>query len=272
MSFVLSYSNHYVPDMSEFSSQSSSRPRGFLGLPLELREEIYFRLLLFNDDVDVQFLKFKADRGMMPNWRDHKQQTLRGGMEYVVPKKTGILCASQQIGQEALNILYGFNTFIIRVHGGAHDKLHKFGASNIQRIRFLKLVAQPMGVCYPVPIKFDSLIWDSLLTDLIQFSLIVQQPLQARGYHGISSLEKEIRIWVTWLTPILRYLAGNIPERTTVGVDDNDLVETDGLMREFFRFGYAKVQTEIGDKIFKRSLLSMEPECCEINKDMVILD
>ena len=77
--------------MSEFLSQSSSRPRGFLGLPLELREEISFRLLLFNDDVDVQFHKFKADGRMMPNWQNYKQQALRGGMEYVVPKKTGIL-------------------------------------------------------------------------------------------------------------------------------------------------------------------------------------
>ncbi|KAI2616662.1 hypothetical protein GGS26DRAFT_442817 [Hypomontagnella submonticulosa] len=256
--------------MLDISSESGTQPRGFLGLPLEIREEIYFRLLLFHDDVDVQFLNFKADRLMAPKRENLEQQGLHGDMKYVAPKKTGILGVSQQISDEALNVLYGFNVFIIRVHGGAHDKLRKFGTSNIRRIRFLKLVAQPMGVWYPEPIKFDSLVWDSLLTDLIQFSLIAQQPLQARGYHEISGLEEEIRVWVTWLGPILRYLAGNIPERITVGVDDNDLVETDGLMRRFFRFGYEKVQTEIGDKIFKRSMLSTEPECYGMDKSVIL--
>jgi len=62
-------------------------------------------------------------------------------MEDIIPKKkTGILSVLRQISEEALNVLYGRNLFIITVHGGAHDKLLEFGTTKIWRIRYSRLI------------------------------------------------------------------------------------------------------------------------------------
>jgi len=107
-------------------------------------------------------------------------------MEDIVPKrKTGIFSVSRQISEEALNVLYGRNLFIVLVHGGAHKNLLKFGTADIRRIRYLRLVAQPMGICFPEPMKFDSQLWIPLLTDLSQLCLVAQQPIQAGAYYNV---------------------------------------------------------------------------------------
>lgn len=63
----------------------------------------------------------------MSMWEDPERLAFFDDMEDIVPKrKTGILSVSRQISEEALNVLYGRNLFIVTVHGGAHDKLLKF--------------------------------------------------------------------------------------------------------------------------------------------------
>jgi hypothetical protein len=219
---------------------------------------IYFPLLV-RSAVHVQDLNFRVDPWIRSMWEEPEQLDLFDDMEDIFPKRTtGILSVSRQISEEALNVLYGRNLFIVLVHGGAHDKLLKFGTANIQRIRHLRLVAQPMGICYPEPMKFDSRLWAPLLTNLRQLCLVVQQPLRARGYYNAPSLEEDMREWVAWLEPILRYLAENITKTTIVGIDDNDLVKTGELVQKCFPSGYEKVQTVTGDKIFMRGEFSWE--------------
>jgi hypothetical protein len=53
--------------MPESSSQCGSQPSGFLRLPLEVREEIYFHLLL-RSAVLVQYLEFEVDPWIMSMW------------------------------------------------------------------------------------------------------------------------------------------------------------------------------------------------------------
>jgi len=115
-----------------------------------------------------------------------------------------------------------------------------------------------MGIFSPEPMKFNSQLWIPLFTDLSQFCLVAQQPLQAGGYYNAPSLEDDMREWVAWLEPILRYLAQNITETIIVGIDDNNLVETGEVVQKCFRSGYTKVQTVAGDRIFKRGMFSWE--------------
>lgn len=231
--------------------QCGSKPSGFFCLPLEIREKIYFHLLP-QSAISVQYLNFKVDPWIRSLWEDPERQgTFR-------KRKTGILSVSRQISEEALNVLYGRNLFIVLVHGGAHNKLLKFGIANIRRIRYLRLVAQPMGIWFPTPVQFDSQLWIPLLTDLSQLCLVLQQPLQARGYYDAPSLEEDMQKWIAWLEPMLRYLARNISDKTIVGVDDNELVETGDVIQKHFHSGYKRVHTVTGDRIFQRGMFSRE--------------
>lgn len=194
-------------------------------------------------------------------WDQPEQLTLFEAMEdtsIYLKRKTGILSVCRQISEEALNVLYGCNLFILYIHGGAQDKLIKFGTANLQRIRHLRLVAQPMGVSYPETLKIDRQLWVPLLADLISLSLVAQQPLQARGYYNAPSLEDEMRDWVAWLEPILQYLAKNLARKTLLEVDHNDLAETSQLVQKFFPSGYHRAQTVTGDRIFMRGEYALE--------------
>ena len=178
--------------------------------------------------------------------------------DVILKRRTGILSVSRQISEEALNVLYGRNRFSVCVHGGGHGKLLNFGIANLRRIRYLELVAQPMGICFPEPLKLDSQLWVPLLTDLSQLYLVAQQPLRAGGYYNAPSLEEDMQKWVAWLEPFLRYLVQNITAATIVRIDDNNLAETGKVVQACFRPGYEKVQTVSGDRIFKRGMFSWE--------------
>lgn len=239
-------------------SQNDRQPSGFLRLPRELRDKIY-SLLLVGDPIHVQHLQFGKDSWTKSIWKKPERLNFPSHMDWYLPKtKTGILGVSKLISEEALDILYGRHIFTVSVHGGAHRKLLNFGITNLRRIRCVRLVAQPMGVCYPDTLKIDPLFWRPLLTDLNRLSLVVQQPLRAGGYYNAPSLEEDMREWVTWLEPILQYLAGYITKTTIVEVDDNNLMETSQLVHKYFPPGYQKARTVTGDRIFMRGHFSLE--------------
>ncbi|KAI8960302.1 hypothetical protein F5Y11DRAFT_330460 [Daldinia sp. FL1419] len=234
----------------------------FLRLPLEIREEIYLQLLLFGDDVDVQSLTLDFDRWIKSMWDDGPESVFCGSGNATAPlRRTSILRVSRQVSEEALNVLYQRNIFVIHTHADSHDKFLQFGTANIRRIRSLRLVAHPQELGYMEPFQFDPRIWGPLLTDLAHLSLVLQQPWKSRRHCDSTDrdetfqnrLEEDLRKWLVWLEPILQFFAGNISEKTTVSIDDNELAETSEIVHKCFRSGYQRVQTEIGDKIFERA-------------------
>jgi hypothetical protein len=64
--------------------------------------------------------------------------------------------------------------------------------------------------------------------------------------------------WLTWLEPILRYLARNISKPTVMDIDHNDLVETRELVQECFADGWKSLRTVTGGRIFMRGEFSWE--------------
>ena len=172
--------------------------------------------------------------------------------------RTGILEVSKAISDEALDVLYGQNAFIVDVHGsGCHDLL-KFGVANLQRIRYLRIVARPMGISYGRVLILDPQLWLPLLEGLLQFCIVAQQPLAARGYPGAPSLKEDLRKWTTWLDPVLEYFSTNLPKTTVVGLDDAGHAETTAMMNRYFDSGYQKVRTITGDLYFERGQYSRE--------------
>ena len=111
--------------MSENALQFRGQPNGFLCLPSEVREKVYFHIFL-RGAVLVQYLHFEVDPWIKSMWESLEQSPFSPEMEDIVPRrKTGILSVSRQISEEVLNILYVRNLFVVHVHGGAHDKLLK---------------------------------------------------------------------------------------------------------------------------------------------------
>ena len=81
--------------------------------------------------------------------------------------KNSLLLLSKQISEECLDILYGENIFKLYLNGEGEVYLRKnFTEVNRRRMRYLLLIAQPMGVSYePVRIP-DNVLWASILPSL----------------------------------------------------------------------------------------------------------
>lgn len=71
-----------------------------------------------------------------------------------------------------------------------------------------------------------------------------------------------MREWITWLEPVLRFLAHNIPGSTIVGIDDNNMLETSEVVEKYLRSGYTRMQTLAGDLSFNRGRFSGESGWC----------
>lgn len=187
-----------------------------------------------------------------------EENAYRFSVDFMYEWKTGILEVSKAISNEALDVLYGQNAFVVDVHGRGYYDLLKFGVANLRRVRYLRIVARPMGVSYGTPLMFDPKLWLPLLEGLLQFCIVAQQPLAARGYYGAPTLKEDLYEWTTWLDPILEYLSTNLPKTTIVGLDDDGHAETTAMMDKHFKPGYQKVKTITGDFCFERGRYSRE--------------
>jgi hypothetical protein len=119
--------------------------------------------------------------------------------------KNSIFLISKQISREALGILYGENIFKLRLHGEGEYYLKKnFAEGNRQRMRYLLLSAQPMGISYEPGRMPDNSLWSCILPTLKGLRIVAQQPVEASLYDGAPSPEQEIDRWVKWIKPFLQ--------------------------------------------------------------------
>ena len=257
-----------------------------LRLPLELRQRIYAIILgprrLINlrdvqlelDPWDREMIyrpKLEKLRECVPendedideesegkNSESEIKDAYRFSEELMYEWRTGILEVSRAISSEVLDILYGQNIFIVDIHGEGYLRFRKFGAANLRRVRYLRIVARPMGVSYGRPLAFDPKLWFPLLDGLLQFCVVAQQPLAAQGYYNAPTLEEDLCKWTTWLDPILKYFSTHLPKTTPVGLDADGRAETTAMMDKHFDSGYQKVRTITGDLCFERGRYSRE--------------
>ena len=259
---------------------------GLLRLPLELRQHIYAIIIGSPRLFDLCHVKW----GISP-WSTHmtfrpmsrklyekpenvhesdnlenydyvdserEENAYRFSEDSMYARTTGILKVSRAISNEAMEVLYGQNLFIVDIHGGPYCDIHNFTVANLQRVRYLRIVARPLGASYGKPLVFDPQLWLPLLEGLQQFWIVAQQPLAAQGDHGAPTLEEDLCEWTTWLDPILKYFSTTLPKTTVVGLDDDGRAETRAMMDKHFDPGYLKVRTVTGDYCFERGTYSWE--------------
>ena len=212
----------------------------FLTLPLEMRREVYRHLLHHPAPFVVNYLYYstvwKRPVGMgkdyyswLREWTDVKIHT-------------STLRVSKQVSDEALDVLYGENSYEIRLGGGEDDQNHnfigRFAPSNQRRIRRLQLHVQPTGLWFRHPIEIDPRIWTPLLANATRIRIIAQQPVLYTGYFD----ERKVREWLEWLQPVLEFINQHVSgTRSIVQVHDDDRVDTAKVMAACFPSGYRKV-------------------------------
>jgi hypothetical protein len=214
---------------------SPATPTRFLDIPLELRRQIYHYLLVREDPIIVKRLL---------------------GNPYTPGQSQGlhsnILCVSKQINHEALEVLYGDNTFHVSLESGGFTSLDYVFTSTIRlQIRKLQLVIQDKDQVWQ-SLKFRPKLWEPILAGLKILTIVVKQPGKMDTYQRVPSLGG----WITWVGPMVAYMAEQLPESVNVEVDDDGREDVGVLMEEAFPGGYRKVRTKFGDSLFKRRALA----------------
>jgi len=231
--------------MRGIQSLHPTRPTGLLGIPLEIRLEIYRYFLIRQEPIKLQFLTFHPNQ-----WPSKDDNPLNA------KRRTVVLLISRQLSEEALNVLYGENVFEVALHWGSQSILSQFAPANRQRIRRLQILARPTGVFYGSPLNLNPHILPPILASLTRLYIVPQQPLEVRTFDNAPRLEQEMHKWLAWLKPVLEYVNQYVSSRATIEVDDNDMEETSELVKRCLPNGYRKVRTLAGDMWFMRGMFS----------------
>lgn len=135
----------------------------FLGIPLEIRLEIYRYLLVVPGFIALDY------------------GVAYSGAYMKLP--TAILSVSKQISEEALDVLYRENMFAICLSSRDRGLYpYEFTAQNWQRVRCLTLHGQPyddtLYDTYDVPYILTEALWPPIYADLAKLCIVVSEPLE----------------------------------------------------------------------------------------------
>jgi hypothetical protein len=241
-----------------------NKPAGLLNIPFEIRLQIYHYCIPRKRIVEVTHPRFPVrwpfeEEG---DTLDFESGTLDlvGNFWNINRNKNSLFLVSKQISEEALDFLYGENIFKLYLNGEGEYCLRKnFSEVNRRRMRYMLVIAQPMGVSFRPGRIPDNALWSSILPNLKAFRLVAQQPLETASYYNAPTLEQEVDDWVKWIRPFLECFGQHLSSGTVVEVDDDDRKDTSELVKERLPNGYRKVRCRLaGDLIFKRGQFSIE--------------
>ncbi|KAL7902789.1 hypothetical protein HDV63DRAFT_413162 [Trichoderma sp. SZMC 28014] len=275
--------------VSHFPSSNSS---AFLAIPLEIRRQIY-RLCI------PQKLCFDVSSGMRYQNRsdlldeindchlynlessgislidreddeegEHELSTDTDDEEIIYPfvdgcrqsALPGLLLCCRQITEEVTDMLYGGNTFQVKIHGdGQYTLARLFDSRTREKIRKMVLILQPMGVSYHRDFHMDQNIWDSILGNLSILGVIAEQPESlSLGEWPKAEPENAVKEWTAWITPIFEYLGRALNRETKMVVDANDKKETLQVLEKAIPGRCRFQHLPMADIIFKRGRFSLE--------------
>ena len=173
--------------------------------------------------------------------------------------RNSLLLVSKQISEEALEYLYGENIFKLNIHEGDEYHLRKnFSEQNIRRMRYLLVIAVPMGVSYGRKKGPDNILWSWILPNLKVFRLLALEPSVAGLRWSVATPAQEEE-WAEWIKPYLECFGQHLQSKTSVEVDVDDRKETAELIQQCLPNGYEKVRCRLlGDYLFKRGHFTWE--------------
>ncbi|KAH8881478.1 hypothetical protein GQ53DRAFT_511512 [Thozetella sp. PMI_491] len=216
---------------------ATSSPSFFLDLPLEMRQEVYRYLLTGTSPFIINYLYYtkpwKRPSGLSKRYYSWVREWADTRLY------TSILRASRQVSEEALDVLYGENTYEVRLDEGGQNFIGRFAPSNQRRIHRLQLQLQPTGLWrQQPPIEIDPAIWNPILANASRIRIMAQKPLLYTGYFD----DKKVNDWLDWLHPILEFVNQHAsPTDKVIWVDDDDRTDTTRLMHDCFPGGFRKV-------------------------------
>ncbi|KAF2788939.1 hypothetical protein K505DRAFT_314013 [Melanomma pulvis-pyrius CBS 109.77] len=214
---------------------------GLLSLSLELRQQIYQYVL------------------PEPGIRDTNSLNWRGAQDWkftlVGEDKSTILRVSKQISSEALNVLYGANTFKVALHGDPNAQLSKIAPQNRKRVRRFQLILRPVDITYGKnPTRLDSQIWDPMLANLLELCIAAQEPPQAQGWYISQTFKQDMLRWRWWVAAVFLYLDFRVPEHLVFQMDVGNQEEAIKLVHRYITHGIRNVETRDGNFWFKRGM------------------
>lgn len=219
----------------------TSTPFRFLGLPLEIRREIYRYLLVPTKHLD-EYLDHYTD-----SYYDHASfsvgQTMRESNQDN-KRCTSILFVSRQVYEESLNVFYAEHIFNLDLTSMSTSRLV---LADIAPIRRLVLVVKTRR--RPSMLKWGMLkgrLKPHMLENLRYLCLVLQEP------GTTASSRREILAWKKLLRPMMGYIGKNLPNDVLVEVDDDEEEVTGEIIKRSLSVGHQKVQTRIGDAVFAR--------------------
>jgi hypothetical protein len=250
---------------------------GFMGLPLEIRLQIYCDSIPRERLIDVSRPSFE-------NWLDTldgklctKQRAIAmefGRHEhfwYPRRKLNSIFFVSRQISEEALDVLYGDNVFNVQLNAdGENHLINNFTEANRRRMRRLLVTAEPRGSSYMPTMIPDNALWSSILPQLRWLRIVAAQPLETSFYCGELTFEERLQRWINWLQPFLQCFSRNLLSQTIVEIDDNGCIQTRTLIKEcLLPKGYREVQCHMfGDYVFYRPHPTLHNKPVKVNVEL----
>ena len=74
--------------------------------------------------------------------------------------RNSLFIVSKQISEEALDYVYGENIFLLQIHHGDERKFkNTFSEQNLERMKYLLVIALPGDILYPSRQGLDSMLW-----------------------------------------------------------------------------------------------------------------
>ncbi|KAF1994259.1 hypothetical protein P154DRAFT_448000 [Amniculicola lignicola CBS 123094] len=169
----------------------------------------------------------------------------------------GLLLVCRQITDEVTGMLYGRNTFRVKVDGdGQLNLLRLFSSETREKMRRMILVLRPMGVSYGPSFCMDPKVWDGVLGSLSVIGFIVEQPSPYASPRV--GPEDVFEKWTAWLTPILEYLGRALPRTAQIVVDANKGEDTVHIVENAMPGRCHFQRLRAADSIFRRGEFSLE--------------
>ncbi|KAE9979732.1 hypothetical protein EG327_006916 [Venturia inaequalis] len=271
----------------------------FMSLPLELRRQIYGYRLIRPEPIPIYRQKriyaFTAgsengslqpgeiggekSRNLKPFVRNDKREKKLAYSEWATTVRIGgqnksLLLVSRQIGEEALQVLYGDNQFFYAVGPRYQQRPNytiltsSFSVSHLKSIRKLHLSLQFHGsfrsdVMNPTGLErtrynagnSQSVLWAPILDGLTKIMLVVKYPWRytRRDVSWIPPLETRQQTHLACLETTLKFLKEHVSNDLKFDIDFGDRAEVRTVIDKCLLGRYSLVQTVSGDKFYDRN-------------------
>jgi hypothetical protein len=119
----------------------------------------------------------------------------------------------------------------------------------------------PVYVVFYRRTAIDDALWHSVIPQLNDLRIVVEQPRKTSGYYKDASIFKQdMESWIKWLRLLLQCFGQHLSIKTTVQVNYDGSVETGAILMECLPHGFREIQCPYnGDVIFRKGVYSRNP-------------